>query len=281
MKSSEDQLQGSAEEGLEYQEHYLLGDIGGQLSVFEKALDQIEDAPAIQVGDMIRMNSQWRENNSILVEYMEELSNWIFLYGNHESVALGGPKPPGKIVEEKIDLEDVEKLRRLWESEGALAVSVDGVLISHGGLTAEYWRELGSPETSEKAAALINMNAGRPFSEWDVGGRLTGDFYVNPRTPWPAMEEELLTGWREEEEMPFHQIIGHAAPFKVFDEEYWPNVSYETLNTTELISEFGYARIDLMGKRVLSTDWTLGDITRTGEIPKVARVSQALEILEE
>ena len=35
--------------------HYLVGDIGGQLGIFNEVLEQTHNTPAIQVGDMTRL----------------------------------------------------------------------------------------------------------------------------------------------------------------------------------------------------------------------------------
>lgn len=259
------------------EEKFLIGDIGGQLLVFEKVLEQVGEEDAIQVGDMIRLHRMWRENNTILVDYMEKLPHWDFIFGNHESSALGGPKTAGKNISDSIDDDTLATLEELWKTIGLLAVDLDGVLLTHGGLTYDYWVELGMPETSKKAAELINRDMGKPFKKWDRAGVLVGG-EESPKTSWPHLEFELLPSWSGKE-MPFHQITGHASPYKAFDEKFWVNTSEKTIKNTTVIKEFGFSRVAVGGKRLLSVDWTLGDVVRTQSIPRVARVSEALEVL--
>lgn len=256
----------------------VIGDIGGHLDVLERILLQLgvdsDDAlptglQVIQVGDLVRAAPHFREANGRILNRMERVlaangpDTWIQLIGNHECAALGGPAKGDWAVSDSFDDSATASLKAMWSSGRiTLAAAVDGVLVTHAGLTRGRWQSLGSPDTAAQAADLLNRDAGRPMKSFSVPGRLvTGRVEPAADTMWAEVNDELLSPWIEHRDLPFAQVHGHASPFNWVQGQWWPETPLAVKNATEANTDLRRSLTLIPGSELplISVDWTLAD----------------------
>jgi hypothetical protein len=111
----------------------------------------------------------------------------------------------------------IRVINRWWHSgtaavAAAVEASYESFLITHAGITAEFWASvLGGPTTAAEAARRINdlAKAGAD-TVFRAGVMLHGTTAPDAGPLWADTMTELLPGWADRQ-MPFSQIHGHNA----------------------------------------------------------------------
>lgn len=269
--------------------HVVVGDIGGQIRVFEDVLEALDvDAqfrlPAgvkvTQVGDLVRMYPPFRTANLEIVRLVEKLCranphNWTQLIGNHECPPLGGPACPAWDTAASYTAELREILVHLWTSgrlqiADTLELGRGPALITHGGLTRGYWQQIGAPVSARNAANLLNVNRGRPLESFSQPGYTSTRVLTPACDPmWPEIYSELYGPWSAAGDLPFHQIHGHCSSYDWLAGTWRREAPDWVRKTVQLIPE---ARNSLFpvgrfGRYLLTVDWQLGDVPISGSWP--------------
>lgn len=209
----------------------VVGDVGGHRDELASALRALgaadgDDGPVlppdlvvVQVGDLIDRGPDsagvLRLVDGVLTR---QPAQWVQLVGNHEQryVHRAVFRWP-----ETLDPDSAATLVRWWRT-GTMRAAVAftdasglGWLACHGGLTAEYRRDvLGRPGTAREAAEAIDALR---FDErlWRPGAKLTGspDRWAGP--VWADAASELHPSWLDRyaergAPPPFAQVYGHS-----------------------------------------------------------------------
>jgi calcineurin-like phosphoesterase family protein len=200
----------------------VIGDVGGHAEPLRDELTRLgalpdgllpEDLLVVQVGDLIHRGPDSAQVVDIVDRYLRtQPSQWIQLIGNHEANYL---RPPVFRWPETLSRRSIRILKRWWRNGAAtVATAVDtaceSFLITHAGITAEFWATiLGGPPTAAEAARRINElareGAGTVFR---AGTLLHGTTAPDAGPLWADTTTELLPGWADSH-MPFSQIHGH------------------------------------------------------------------------
>jgi hypothetical protein len=200
----------------------LIGDVGGHAGQLRHELGRLgahtdgslpEDLIVVQVGDLIHRGPDSAEVVGIVDRYLRTQPNqWIQLIGNHEAHYV---QPPVFRWPEVLDRRTIRILSRWWQSGAAVvAAAVDtadeSFLITHAGITAEFWATiLGGPDTAAEAAGRINELARTGAATvFRAGILLHGATTPDAGPLWADTTTELLPGWVDSH-MPFSQIHGH------------------------------------------------------------------------
>lgn len=264
----------------------VLGDIGGHRHFFEQVLTDLgvdlgcrtipEGLTIIQVGDLVHKGP----DSDQCVELADDLlfknpGRYVQLVGNHEAHYLGGPHLYGRSGVEDVPVGTQEILRNWWDTGcmrlASAVVTPDdprGVLLTHGGLTAGLWRELGRPDTAVEAAHRINQLWADTEKAFRPGALMTGVVDYAAGVTCSRTGAELAASWLEEVAMPFNQVHGHEAAW------WWPDNDWHTdcpdavrtVATVDLVRRF--CRVDIGDGWLLSVDWTLGREVPAGFCPQ-------------
>jgi len=252
-----------------------LGDFGGNDLVLQKTLENLEvinfqlpkNLIIVQVGDMLRCHPNYLEHNDSIFQMTKKLiiknpDNYIQILGNHELGALGGPDLETWDTKNVISKTVTEGIKELWQNRQlTLSHSVGNVLITHGGLVVDLWKQLNKPNTSAKASKLINENNGQDISTF--AHRATLGFPRQEGTPdvtWASVSE-LYKPWLKEDFMPFSQIHGHATPYNWYENHFINSFSsnlksktrINKLNKIAMVSSTKYDKT----KYITCVDWAL------------------------
>lgn len=202
----------------------VIGDVGGHAEPLRLELARLgagadgslpDDLTVVQVGDLIHRGPDSARVVEIVDDYLaRQPDQWIQLIGNHEAHYL---QPPVFAWSETLSRKHIRLIRRWWQSgSAAVAVAIEAAhesfLITHAGITAEFWANaLGGPPTAAEAASRINdlARAGAE-SVFRAGVMLHGKTASDAGPLWADTMTELLPGWADRQ-MPFSQIHGHAA----------------------------------------------------------------------
>lgn len=255
----------------------IIGDIGGHLGVFERALvDAGVDVPRalvpdsvtiVQVGDLVHKGP----HSDQVVELADRLirnnpGRYIQLLGNHEAHYLGGPNVTGRKGVVEVSDRTSRTLRRWSTSQSAaLATAVTTVehgevLITHSGLTAGLWRDLGSPLSPHAAAAQINALMSDPDEAFRPGWLMTGTVDHHAGVTCSRTGAELAASWIARGDMPFTQIHGHEGVW------WWPSSSWhddvpaEVKALSFVDEQHRTCGVRIQGELLLSVDWVLGEV---------------------
>ena len=151
----------------------------------------------IQLGDLVNCVA-----NSIGAdqECLRRAPDWfdVYLVGNHEHPYFDGPAFSGFWRDPEIG-----HLLRSYAARGFIrpCIAIDGVLVSHAGLSRRWG---GSCESAEEAETwLTNEWQGRP------NGLVFSAIGVE-RGGWHKSGGVLWADWREPKRMAFSQIVGHT-----------------------------------------------------------------------
>lgn len=254
----------------------VIGDIGGHASVLDRILTNLElnddftlppAVKVIQVGDLVRAQPQFREQNTRIMKTMHKVltmntsESWVQLLGNHESPILGGIPKPDWDVKAAFDNECISIIESLWQQGRVqLAASVGSTLVTHAGLTEGKWKQIGSPETATETAQILNTCS--DLSDYEEPGMLvTGKVTKSADIIWAEINEELLEPWLNAElESPFNQVHGHASPYRWNTNSWWSNASNQVKEATLVLPNIRRSITTLKnGKTLTSVDWTLED----------------------
>lgn len=156
----------------------------------------------VQLGDLVNCvsNSIGRDQ-----ECLRRAPEWfdVYLVGNHEHPYFDGPAFGGFWP----DLE-IKHLLRSYNARGLIrpCIAIDGVLVSHAGLSSRWG---GSCETAEEAEKWL-------VHEWQ-GSTKAGVFSaIGPdRGGWSKSGGVLWADWREPKRMAFSQVVGHTVDREV------------------------------------------------------------------
>ena len=200
----------------------VIGDVGGHARPLRDELTRLgahpdgslpDDLIVVQVGDLIHRGPDSAQVVDIVEHYLRrQPDQWIQLIGNHEAHYL---RPPVFHWPETLGRKHIRMLNRWWRG-GAAAVAAaadtadESFLITHAGITAEFWSTiLGGPPTAAQAARRINdlarMGADPVFR---AGIFLHGTIDPGAGPLWADTAAELLPGWADRR-LPFSQIHGH------------------------------------------------------------------------
>lgn len=182
----------------------------------------------VQVGDLVHKGPE----SDACVALADSLlrtnpEHYVQLVGNHEAHYLGGPSVSGRAGVVEVSSETRATLERWWET-GLMRVAFPAsdteefgpTLVTHGGLTAGFYREIGSPNTVEAAAKLLNNMAGEPRAVFRPGALMTGEIDYAAGPLCPRSGAELAASWLEEGAIPYSQVHGHEGVW------WWPNNDY-------------------------------------------------------
>ena len=254
----------------------VIGDVAGHLDELRAELRRLgadestgrlpDDLTVVQVGDLVHRGPESDQVVALVDRYLtEQPTRWIQLVGNHEAHYLRDP-----VFEwpQRLSAESGDTLRRWWaDGQMQVATSVrddgEGFLITHAGLTAEFWRAtLAVPAGVEQAAAALNSLIGaRDHALFRAGRLLNRSWRAGGVGPvWAASGTELLPGWLDTT-LPFSQIHGHDTPYD------WQRQRFRTADKiarrTVLDHEAKHAVTTLPGGRIIAVDPGHGSQART------------------
>lgn len=211
----------------------LIGDVAGHEEALLDALDGLgvdiearrmpPDLHVVQVGDLVDRGPR-SDAVIALVDGMMRVNpgRWIQLAGNHEAQYLGGPR----FWRESLNEDSQETIRqwqeteRIWASVVVRTSHRTELLVSHAGVTSEFWREhLGGADDPVTVADQLNQmlrassemifSAGCALSD---GGRSTPA--PDKASPlWADATRELYPGWVTGPRVPWGQVHGHSTPY--------------------------------------------------------------------
>lgn len=187
---------------------FVVADAHGRHDLIEGLLRQeglLEDhagVTVIQIGDLCNCVASSVDAD---LECLRRAPDWfdVYLVGNHEHPYFGGPAFGGYWRDP-----EVANLLLRYNKRGLIrpAVAVDGVLISHAGLTSRWGRRFASADEAE--AWLTTEWEGNPHSAvFSAIGRERGG--------WDQSGGVLWADWREPKPRRFNQLVGHTVGPKV------------------------------------------------------------------
>jgi hypothetical protein len=221
----------------------IIGDMAGHKRELSEELVRLgmdpdslrlpDDLIVCQLGDLVHRGP----DSPGIIELVDQLmvanpNRWKQLIGNHEAQYIFDP--PRFDFPENLDRRTQRTLRRWWRS-GAMQVAaafetggVDkirpgghierlgtgGLLVTHSGLTAGAWHQLGKPQTAHLAAAAINDERNRLGSVvWRAGLMLGGPVDRATGCVWAEACKEVYDSWAREACHPpnFNQVHGHTS----------------------------------------------------------------------
>lgn len=244
----------------------VIGDVGGHAESLSSELTRLgahadgslpEDLTVIQVGDLIHRGPCSAEVVDIVDRYLTtQPTQWIQLIGNHEAHYL---KPPVFAWPESLSRHHIRIINRWWRNgtatvAAAVEASYESLLITHAGITAEFWASvLGGPPTAAEAALRINDLAKAGVENiFRAGAMLHGTSAPDAGPLWADTMTELLPGWADRQ-MPFSQIHGHntLTPWRG-DDSTVPPAGIEALVTID--ADAKHESVHLAGGRLIGID---------------------------
>lgn len=260
---------------------FIIGDIGGQLDIFEQSLRSIgvntetmvipKGVTVVQLGDVIRMNDSPQLDNLGVLTLVDGLlrnnpGRYVQLWGNHEYGALHWHLPGTHWRVEEDHRNALIASMQDWVDAGQtnLAVAIGDTLVTHAGLTHGYWQEIGSPRSAAEAAAALNgrskeLVTTKATSAYGyILNRYTAEMDTN--VLWAEAATETYPSWLDSgATMPFHQVHGHDTPYS---HEYGRLKPHTPLRVAENLTVDVENRRTILtvGKRTITcVDWVLGE----------------------
>lgn len=207
----------------------VIGDVSGHWTPFARALRSLgvdvhdrtlpDDLTIVQVGDLIHKGPDSEAITEAVDQFLTTYPNrWRQLLGNHEAHHVGGPQFArfGDAAADTV----IGRVKGWWDAKQiavAVAVVADTgteTLVTHAGVTRDFYAWIGRPGTATEAAAVINDMARTTPDEVFEPGRMLGG-WGPPRTPpgpiWAAASDELYGAWAQAPALPFDQIHGHSS----------------------------------------------------------------------
>lgn len=240
----------------------IFGDVGGHWKPFVNGLASIgvdvkhRVIPAgltvVQLGDLVHKGPSSNELIILADEMMQQNNSdpsrgkWVQLMGNHESqYFLGAPR----FWAMQCSGQSIATLNRWWQNKDILlhhVVDQDSgkpFVISHAGIShrlffhaESIWNAVGTNNSPDYGANLRERTLAG-FNTWleslqpermDIvaqpGAMLTGKISRNAGLVWAESIREVYSTWRSEENIPFHQVHGHSAPFTWSRSKFYPSV---------------------------------------------------------
>jgi len=244
----------------------VIGDVGGHAAPLRHELARLgarrdgslpDDLVVVQVGDLIHRGPDSAEVVDVVDHYLRtQPDQWIQLIGNHEAHYL---RPPVFAWSEALPANHVRIINRWWQDgsatvAAAVEASYESILITHAGITAEFWASvLGGPSNAAEAARRINdlAKAGSD-TVFRAGVMLHGTTASDAGPLWAATTSELLPGWADRQ-MPFSQIHGHDGITAWRDDRTTvPPAGVEALVTVDAAAK--HESVYLAGGRLIGVD---------------------------
>lgn len=244
----------------------VIGDVGGHAKALRCELARLgvrpggplpKDLVVVQIGDLIHRGPDSAQVVDMVDGYLRtQPTQWIQLIGNHEAHYL---QPPVFAWPESLGREHICIINRWWKNGSAVVAAAadtadESFLITHAGITAEFWaRALGGPRTATEAARRINdlvkMDADAVFR---AGVMLHGTAAPDVGPLWAHTRTELFPGWADRQ-MPFSQIHGHNSitPWRGHDNTV-PRAGIEALVTVDVDAK--HEAVHLGGGRLIGID---------------------------
>ncbi|WP_319452866.1 MULTISPECIES: metallophosphoesterase [unclassified Mycobacterium] len=244
----------------------VIGDVGGHAKQLHHELARLgarpdgslpEDLIVVQVGDLIHRGPDSARVVNTVDHYLRtQPTQWVQLIGNHEAHYL---QPPVFLWPETLSRTHIRILNRWWQ-DGAATVAAavettyESFLITHAGITAEFWAsDLGGPPTAAEAARRINDLAKSGVDTvFRAGTFLHGIAAPDAGPLWADATTELFPGWADRR-MPFSQIHGHnSITTWRGDDNTAPRTGIDALVTIDLAAK--HETVHLAGGRLIGID---------------------------
>jgi hypothetical protein len=262
---------------------FVIGDIGGQLDIFEQSLRSVgvntetmsipEGVTVVQLGDVIRMHDSPHLDNLSVLALVNGLrrnnpGRYIQLWGNHEYGALHFHLPGTHWRVEDRHRSALTAAMQDWLDAGRtdVAVAVGDTLITHAGLTHGYWQFIGSPNNAADAADALNLlsrelistKARAPYGY--ILNRYTAELDTN--VLWAEAATETYPSWLvTDDEMPFNQVHGHDTPYSHEYSRLKPHTPRAVAERLSVDKEKRRTVFRVDGRTITCVDWTLGEGT--------------------
>jgi hypothetical protein len=136
----------------------------------------------------------------------------------------------------------------------AVPTAVGEHLVTHAGVTAEFWQTtLGGPTSARDAAAALNSLAAQGSEDvFRAGHMLSGTVDEGPVGPlWSSAATELLPSWLDRE-LPFSQVHGHSTVY-----DWWRGrfrVGDDIAGITSVDEAARHETTTLVGGRIVGVD---------------------------
>jgi len=244
----------------------VIGDVGGHAEPLRHELARLgarpdgslpEDLIVVQVGDLIHRGPDSAQVVDIVARYLStQPAQWIQLVGNHEAHYL---QDPVFVWPETLSRKHIRIINGWWRNgsavvAAAIEASYESFLITHAGITAEFWASvLGGPPTAAEAARRINDLAKKGADTvFRAGVMLHGTTASDAGPLWADTKTELLPGWADRQ-MPFSQIHGHNSitAWRGVDTSI-PSTGIEALVTIDVDAK--HESVHLAGGRLIGVD---------------------------
>lgn len=245
----------------------VIGDVGGHLDQLQNELSRLgadwrkarlpEELTVIQLGDLVHRGPASPEVLALVDRFLtNQPGQWVQLIGNHEAQYLGRPlfDWPEHLGDDAVHL-----LQQWWshgqmQAAAAVVTGAESFLVTHAGLTADFWRRgLGAPADVEDAAAAINALIGsredKLFRAGQMLGGGRGDRGAGPI--WAAAGTELIPSWLGTP-LPFSQIHGHASVYDWRDRRFLASAAVARLTTVDEAAKHEITQLD--GGRIIGVD---------------------------
>jgi hypothetical protein len=244
----------------------VIGDVGGHLDALRAELARIGvpdngagPIPAglvvVQVGDLVHRGPESAGVVALVDGHLRRTPDrWLQLIGNHEAYHVFGPQFR---LRERLPRRTGNTLRGWWR-DGLLRAGValtsgsEDFLVTHAGLTRDYWRLfLGAPATAHGAADALNGMLRRADERLVRTGQMHGgppDFAAGPL--WAAAGPELVGSWRDQH-LPFSQIHGHSALVEWPEGTPAPGVAADEVTVDH---DLRHTTVELDGVRIVGID---------------------------
>jgi hypothetical protein len=252
----------------------VIGDVGGHLGELRTEVERLgvdadrrmpDDLVIVQVGDLIHRGP----DSDAVVAYVDGLlrynpGRWIQLVGNHEANYI---RPPVFKWSQKVSRAAARTLRAWWR-DGTMRVAAsvetagESFLITHAGLTAQFWsNNIGAPAAAGAAAVAINKlaheHSDAPFR---TGLMISGRVHHGVGPVWADSARELVPSWADRV-LPFSQIHGHSSVVSWDDEGTGPEIGGALLS---LNGPARHATAWLPGGRLIGIDPGHGGLPAPG-----------------
>jgi hypothetical protein len=260
---------------------FVIGDIGGQLDIFEQSLRSVgvntetmvipEGVTVVQLGDVIRMHDSPQLDNMAVLALVDGLrrnnpGRYIQLWGNHEYGAFHWHLPGTHWKVETDHRNSLVAAMQDWITAGHtnIAVAIGDTLVTHAGLTHGYWKQIGSPQSAAEAASalnglskeLVSTKARAPYGY--ILNRYTAEMDTN--VLWAEAATETYPSWLGGgSEMPFHQVHGHDTPYSHEYGRLKPHTPRVVAENLTVDSENRRTILNVGDRTITCVDWVLGE----------------------
>lgn len=245
----------------------MIGDIGGHVEQLRGEISRLggdwrrarlpKDLTVIQLGDLVHRGPASTEVLALVDRFLtNQPGQWVQLIGNHEAQYLGR-----RLFDwpEHLGEDAAQMLQRWWthgqmQAAAAVVTRAESFLVTHAGLTADFWRRfLNTPAAVQQAADAINSLIGTREEVLLRSGQMLGggrrDRGAGP--VWAAAGTELVPSWLDTP-LPFSQIHGHSSLYDWRDGRF--QTSPEIAALTSLDESAKHEVTQLKGGRIIGVD---------------------------